>query len=316
MPAINSYQYDDYSEFGSGDQLLTGRPQLPPGYYFVNRSASNPAPPRPAAQQVAGAAKTTKKTGSTKQKASKPKARLMKSEPVSVSYDGGKTWVQTTDPVEGQNVFRSAVQEDTPQQSAIGYDTSRGLEIMDALTQMYPGINPDVAAGVAGNFLYESYGLPNIYEGQTPSNAGSFVPETGGFGLAQWTGPRRKALMAMPNPETLATQMQYFAQENAGPERSAWEATMAAPTLEDATRTFATQWERPGVPALERRLDLAQALRSLYGNRENLRLPITTMPIIQPEFVRPEQPYGLTLPQERTVIPTYYFGANNGQNYY
>lgn len=317
MPPLNSYQYDAYSEFGSGqDEAPNFKPTLPPGYYFVDRSVSNPAPARPATQP---AAKSTK----AKSKASKPKARLMQSEPISVSTDGGKTWTKQgggtamdQGPLVSTDGGKTWVPETRQTTTPSGYDTGRGIEIMDALNQLYPGINPDVAAGVAGNLLYESYGLPNIYEGQNPSNAGTYVPETGGFGLAQWTGPRRKALMAMPNPETLATQMQYFAQENAGPERAAWEATMAAPTLADATRTFATQWERPGVPAIDRRLSLAEALRSLYGSRENLRQPITTVPISQPDIMRPDLPYGTTVPQERTIVPSFYFGSNNGINYY
>lgn len=312
--AISDYQNLDYNEFGGSPTAIPNtRPKLPAGYSFVNRNNENPAPPQNASQKKS-------KGSSAKRKESKPKARLMKPEPISVSNDGGNTWTQTTEPLGGQNVFRSAAEQPTEEvmteQYAPGYDPGRGIEIMDALTQMYPDINPDVAAGVAGNLLFESYGLPNIYEGQTPSNAGSYVPDTGGFGLAQWTGPRREALMAMPNPETLATQMQYLGQENAGPERSAWEATMAAPTLADATRIFSTQWERPGVPAFEKRLGLAQLLRNIYGNREDLRRPITTTPIDPAQFLRPEQPYGMTVPEERAVIPTYYFGANNGINYY
>jgi hypothetical protein len=294
--AVVEIQPMAYNEFGGSPESFTNTPiALPAGYYYVNRTADNPAPARPAKS-------ATTKTAKPKQKKSKPASKSMQSEPISVSYDGGKTWMQSTSPVEGQNVFRSAAQESAPKQNVSGYDTGRGLEIMDALTQMYPGINPDVAAGVAGNFLYESYGLPNIYEGQTPSNAGSFVPDTGGYGLAQWTGPRREALMAMPNPETLATQMQYFGQENAGPERSAWEATMAAPTLADATRTFATQWERPGVPAIDRRIALANQVRNAYDMRNFAEMQRQAEILSQPAPIIPmpierNLEYNLMLPR-------------------
>lgn len=211
----------------------------------------------------------TAKRAKSKRK-SKPKSKQADA-PVSVSYDGGRTWIspgQENMPLESIDGGQTWTPVGGEQEAiAPGYDTGRGLEIMDAITQTYPGIDPNVAAGVAGNFLYESYGLPNIYEGQTPYNAGSYLAPGGGFGIAQWTGPRRRALEAMPNANTLPTQMQYFAQENAGPERRAWEATMAAPTLEDATTTFATKWERPGVPALDKRIAFANQIRNAYDER-------------------------------------------------
>lgn len=289
--AVAPIQPMAYNELGGSPESVPDTPiKLPAGYYFVNRTAENPAPARPAKQP---SAKTTK----SQSKTTKPKARTNQSEPISVSYDGGRTWMQQggsaamdQGPLVSTDGGQTWVPETQQTIASPGYDTSRGLQIMDALSQLYPGINPDVAAGVAGNLLYESYGLPNIYEGQNPSNAGTYVPETGGFGLAQWTGPRRQALMALPNPETLNTQMQYLAQENAGPERAAWEATMAAPTLADATRIFATQWERPGVPAINRRLSLADQVRNAYDMRNAAEMqrqaqilsqptPIISMPI-------------------------------------
>lgn len=287
MPPINSYQYGAYNELGSGNQM----PDI--GSAVVRMP-----------QLIVTADKPKKSKGK-----SQSKAKAQKSEPLSVSYDGGKTWMQQggpNQPEQGPLVSADGGNTWIPQNQQVavspGYDTNRGIEIMDALTQLYPGMNPDVAAGVAGNLLYESYGLPNIYEGQNPSNAGSYTPETGGYGLAQWTGPRRSALMAMPNPETLATQMQYLAQENAGPERSAWEATMAAPTLQDAARVFATQWERPGVPALNRRIDLATQLRNAYDMRNADEMQRQAQILAQPMQIAPlpiEQnlDYNLMLPR-------------------
>lgn len=298
--AINEYQqspFIDYESMG-GSVPGTEMPKLPPGYYFVNRTASNPAPARPA---------TTKKPKSKKRKAKTQKS----SSPVSVSTDGGRTWVEqgaqgptANAPLVSYDGGQTWVPETAETNVAPGYDINRGLDIMDAITQIYPDINPDVAAGVAGNFLYESYGLPNIYEGQTPYTAGSYIAPTGGFGIAQWTGPRRRALEALPNAGTLPTQMQYFAQENAGPERRAWEATMAAPTLEDATRVFATQWERPGVPALNRRIGYANRIRDAYDQRRfgdmQRQAEILGEPtqLISPEVSR-QFDYNMVVPTER-----------------
>lgn len=302
--AINEYQqspFIDYQSMG-GSVPGTEMPKLPPGYYFVNRTASNPAPARPA---------TTKKP-----KAKKRKAKTRKSSsPISVSTDGGRTWIEQA--AQGPTANAPLVSYDGGQTWAPetagtnvspGYDVNRGLDIMDAITQVYPDINPDVAAGVAGNFLYESYGLPNIYEGQTPYSAGSYIPPTGGFGIAQWTGPRRRALEAMPNANTLPAQIQYFAQENAGPERRAWEATMAAPTLEDATRTFATQWERPGVPALDRRIGYANQIRNAYDQRRFAEMQrqadvMSAMPALPLEAMPIQRPSSqMIAPQERIPV--------------
>lgn len=213
---------------------------------------------------------------------------------------GSKRKASSTEskPAETKQETAKTEQRTTAAKPAPGYDVNRGLEIMDAVTQAYPGINPETAAAVAGNFLYESYGLPNIYEGQNPSNAGTYVPETGGVGLAQWTGPRRRALMAMENPLTLDTQMQYFVQENAGPESRAWEQVLAAPDLPSATRTFTTKWERAGIPAIDRRINLAEQVLDAYGARNSAEMerqaqllqpvPLSIdQPVIRPESTMP-----------------------------
>lgn len=191
---------------------------------------------------------------------------------------------------------------------APGYDINRGLAIMDAIVSQYPGIDPDTAAAVAGNFLYESYGLPNIYEGQNPSNAGTYVPQTGGVGIAQWTGPRRRGLMAMENPLTLDTQIKYFAQENAGPEAKAWSNVLAQPDLESATRVFTTDWERAGVPAINRRIGLAKDVAGAYYGRNAAEMQrqadllgaMPPMPIQPMVIERPSEP--MMVPQERRPV--------------
>lgn len=179
--------------------------------------------------------------------------------------------------------------------TAPGYDINRGLGIMDAVMGAYPNLDPETAAAVAGNFLYESYGLPNIYEGQNPSNAGTYVPRYGGFGVGQWTASRRRELEKLPNPATLDTQIQFFTQENAGPEARAWQKVLEAPDLESKTRTFTTEWERAGVPAIEKRVGLANDVINAYYGRNSAEMqrqadalaamppmPMQPMPIERP----------------------------------
>lgn len=207
------------------------------------------------------------------------------------SEDGGKTWIETP-----------------PQEAyAPGYDLNRGLDIMDAVMAAYPNATPEDAAAVAGNFMQESYGIPNIYEGQNPQTAGKTKPDKGGFGVAQWTGPRRTALMQMENPELLDTQIRYFQQENAGPEASNWAEVLSAPNLNAKTETFMREWERPGVPALENRINFANSIYDLYNNRQRmldaLMTPITRVPVAPVDIVRPNLDANLMLRQPRLAMP-------------
>lgn len=72
----------------------------------------------------------------------------------------------------------------------------------------------------------------------------------GGYGLAQWTGPRRIALEDFARSQgkpinDLDTQLDFFMQENAGPEAAAWKQVMAAPNANEAAVAFVNAWERP-----------------------------------------------------------------------
>jgi hypothetical protein len=260
--------------------------------YDTYEYGSTPGP-SPITVEVPKAKKSSKKKSST-YKVSKPAQNVFgglspEQGAVAVSSDGGATW------------------QEQPRGFAPGYDTERGLGLMDAILSSYPGITPEDAAAVAGNFMQESYAIPNIYQGENPSNAGTTKRKDGGYGLAQWTGPRRQALMAMPSPETLDTQMQYFMQENAGPEATNWQEVLAAPNLNAKTETFMREWERPGVPALQNRLNFANDIYNLYSNRQRmldrLMAPITRVPTAPIEIVRPNLDANLMLRQPRLVVP-------------
>jgi hypothetical protein len=85
------------------------------------------------------------------------------------------------------------------------------------------GMPAHVADGFVMNFQDESGLNPGINE-QNPTVAGS----RGGFGLAQWTGPRRKALEAFaaqrgaPVSDT-NVQLDFLMTELQGPESAAWQ---------------------------------------------------------------------------------------------
>lgn len=108
---------------------------------------------------------------------------------------------------------------------------------------MQRGVPQHVAQGVVMNFQDES-GLNTGIQEHAP------ISGRGGFGLAQWTGPRRVALenfaasrgKSIDDPDL---QLDFFMQENAGPEAGAWNQVMASPDVRTAAQTFVREWERP-----------------------------------------------------------------------
>ena len=84
------------------------------------------------------------------------------------------------------------------------------------------GMPEHIADGFVMNFKDESGLNPGINE-QAPIVPGS----RGGFGLAQWTGPRRKALEAYASSQgkpvsDMNVQLDFLMQELQGPEPAAW----------------------------------------------------------------------------------------------
>ncbi len=115
-----------------------------------------------------------------------------------------------------------------------------------------------IAQGVTARLNGESGLDPGINE-INPTVEGS----RGGFGLAQWTGPRRRQLEAFAadrgvpvnDPEM---QLDFLMWENANTERAAWAKVMEAKDAVDAAERFTVHWERPGKPHLEATLATAR----------------------------------------------------------
>ena len=114
------------------------------------------------------------------------------------------------------------------------------------------GVPEHVAQGVAMNFQHES-GFDTGIQEIAPTSG------RGGFGLAQWTGPRRIALedfaksqgKRIDDPDV---QYDFFMRENAGPEKGAWQTVMNAPDAQTAAINFVKNWERPATVNLNRRI--------------------------------------------------------------
>lgn len=105
------------------------------------------------------------------------------------------------------------------------------------------GVPLHVAQGVVMNFQDES-GLNTGIQEKAPLSG------RGGFGLAQWTGPRRIALedyarsqgKSIDDPDV---QLDFFMHENQTVEAPAWKQVLSAPTAQEAAVAFVNKWERP-----------------------------------------------------------------------
>ncbi len=115
-------------------------------------------------------------------------------------------------------------------------------------------LTPQQAAGVIGQLGYESDGLQSINE-RNPAVPGS----RGGFGWAQWTGPRRQAFesWASENKADLndpETNYQFLLHElKDTPEGRVLDAVRGSDDAVSAGRAFTDGFLRPGVPAYANR---------------------------------------------------------------
>jgi hypothetical protein len=119
------------------------------------------------------------------------------------------------------------------------------------------GLSLPVAQGIVANMKAESNLQPGINE-IAPVVPGS----RGGYGLNQWTGPRRvsyeqfAAKRGAPLND-LQTQLDFTMYELQGPERAAYTALQGVQDPIEAARIYSEQFLRPGIPNMDKRLGYA-----------------------------------------------------------
>lgn len=133
--------------------------------------------------------------------------------------------------------------------------------ILDGLVAR--GMPVHIAQGAVANMIAESRLDPGINEA-VPVVPGS----RGGFGLNQWTGPRRRAFEAEAQRrgvplDDVDFQLDYTMMEFEGPERRAFERLMQAPDAMQAARIYSDSFLRPGIPHMDRRLAEAARLAGM-----------------------------------------------------
>jgi hypothetical protein len=118
--------------------------------------------------------------------------------------------------------------------------------ILDGLVAR--GIPAPAAIGIVSRMRAESNLNPAINE------IAPIVPGSrGGYGLNQWTGPRRKQFEAFAASvgkpvDDLEAQLDFTVWELQNTEKAAGDAVLAAKTPEEAARLYMEKYLRPGIP--------------------------------------------------------------------
>ena len=166
------------------------------------------------------------------------------------------------------------------------------------------GMPRTAAIGFAGNFAVESGFNPGINE-ISPLVPGS----RGGFGLAQWTGPRRREYEAFASQngqpiDGLLPQLDFLMQELNTTEARSRDSIYNAQTPEEAARLVSDLFLRPGIPHLDRRIAAAQAIAN--GEQIPTGGPMQTYaraPARPPAGQRPFEPGVLDRATGRATTP-------------
>lgn len=158
-------------------------------------------------------------------------------------------------------------------------------------------MDPASAAAILGNLGHESGGLTAFQE-YNPTVKGS----RGGFGWAQWTGPRRRQFEAYVKrnnlePKSDRANYGFLFVELSGPEAKAIPAVKKDGTLSAKTKAFELAFERAGVKHYKS--------RSIWADRALTAWHEAKKPIILPEWVRGDAlpPPDVPKPTPDTITP-------------
>lgn len=128
------------------------------------------------------------------------------------------------------------------------------------------GVPLHIAQGMAANMMAESRLDPGINE------IAPLVPGSrGGYGLNQWTGPRRRQFETFAQErgaglDDLDTQLDFTLWELQNTERGAWNALQGAGDPVEAARIYSERFLRPGIPHMDRRLGYAREFAGVQPN--------------------------------------------------
>jgi hypothetical protein len=172
--------------------------------------------------------------------------------------------------------------------SSAAYFAAKAPRIMADLMVDF-GLDVESAAAILGNLGHESGGFRSLQE-KKPLVPGS----KGGYGWAQWTGPRRRlfeAYVVRNKLDATSDKANYgfLFVELKGSERSAIPAVKAAKGLRAKVVAFEANFERAGIKHYDSRLVWAERALAAYRSARTPPKPANTPPIAQKRPVEPVQ---------------------------
>ena len=137
-------------------------------------------------------------------------------------------------------------------------------------------LSVDDAAAIVGNAGHESGGFKQLQE-LKPLVPGS----KGGYGIMQWTGPRRREYESYCkrnrfDPSDMMTNYKFLFVELKGPEGKVLPKLKAAKSLDEKVEIFMKVFLRPGIPHLDQRKIWARRALSAYEKRSDVKIVDTT----------------------------------------
>ncbi|MCZ8545083.1 phage tail tip lysozyme [Mesorhizobium qingshengii] len=165
---------------------------------------------------------------------------------------------------------------------------SKAPWIMALLMRDFP-LQVDDAAAILGNLGHESGGLATLQE-ESPT-----VPSSrGGYGWAQWTGPRRRSFEAYCkrvnlNPALDQANYGFLFSELKGPYRKALDKLAAARTLQAKVKAFELVYEAAGVKHYDSRNRWAAIALEAY-HASTPTLPTWALPAGKPASAQEQAP--------------------------
>ena len=137
-------------------------------------------------------------------------------------------------------------------------------------------LSVDDAAAIVGNAGHESGGFKQLQE-LKPLVPGS----KGGYGIMQWTGPRRREYESYCkrnrfDPSDMMTNYKFLFVELNGPEGKVIPRLKAGKTLDEKVEIFMKVFLRPGIPHLDQRKIWARRALSAYEKRSDVKIVDTT----------------------------------------
>lgn len=144
----------------------------------------------------------------------------------------------------------------------------RAVEVYGPRFMADLGLKSHHVAGIFGNFAVESDQFRALQE-YKPVVAGS----RGGWGWAQWTGPRRRQFEAWADANGLKRDDSeafygFAVHELRTTEKAALTALKRATTVEAAAEAFMRGYERPGVPHVQKRKLFAREAHALLAGED------------------------------------------------